>query len=303
MKMNNKHKMISIIVIVKNDYGIKHTLNALKLISMPTDIEIIVVDSSGARLNEIKQEFIQVNWLEYKSKPKKPISIPEQRNMGVKAAKGTIIVFIDANCIPEKDWLLNLSQLIIDGKERIVSGKTISQNNNSTHDLFYEAHENTIYLDECATINLAIDKEVFARIGLFDEDFEYGSDSDFTWRAIDAGYNIRYKKDAIISHDWGDGRQELRRSFLYGKARGRLYKKHKNKFIKLVTKEYYILFYITYIIFLPLTLVFPLYPLIILIPMIKNRRTHPFKMAIGHLVYATGFMYEYIFSKVLLHIN
>lgn len=235
-----------------------------------------------------------MKWINYKTNPNKPISIPEQRNMGVKAAKGTIIVFIDANCIPEKDWLLKLSQLIIDGKERIVSGKTISQNNNSTHDLFYEAHENTIYLDECATINLAIDKEVFAMIGLFDEDFEYGSDSDFTWRAIDAGYNIRYKKDAIISHDWGDRRQELRRSFLYGKARGRLYKKHKNKFIKLVTKEYYILVYIAYIIFLPLTIVFPLYPLIILIPMIKNLRTHPLRMTIGHSVYAIGFIVETI---------
>lgn len=198
--------MISIIVIVKNDRGIENTLTSLKAIDKKDSVEIIVIDASGDKLNDIKIKFPTVKWIKYNKNPKKLITIPEQRNIGIKTARGNIIVFIDANCIPRKNWLLNLTQSIVDEEENLVSGKTLSQNRKSPHDLFYEAHERTKYLDECATINLAIDKEVFTRIGLFDERFDYGSDSDFTWRAIDAGYKIRYKKDAIITHDWGDGK-------------------------------------------------------------------------------------------------
>ena len=82
------------------------------------------------------------------------------------------------------------------------------------------------YLKEAAsTINLAFRREVFDTVGGFDEGFAYGSDTDFSWRVTDAGYRIRSVPDAIALHDTGTLRRQLRRSYLYGKARVRLYRK------------------------------------------------------------------------------
>ena len=51
------------------------------------------------------------------------------------------------------------------------------------------------YLNECPTINLAFRREAFDAVGGFDEAFAYGSDVDFSWRLIDAGYRIRSVPD------------------------------------------------------------------------------------------------------------
>ena len=49
---------------------------------------------------------------------------------------------------------------------------------------------------------------------------------DFTWRITQEAYKIRRNKNAVIYHDWGNLKQEIKRAFRYGEARVRLYKKH-----------------------------------------------------------------------------
>ena len=60
------------------------------------------------------------------------------------------------------------------------------------------------YLREAPTINVAVrHREVFHAIGGFDEGFGYGSDVDFTWRAVAEQLRVRYVPDAVVTHDWG----------------------------------------------------------------------------------------------------
>ena len=61
------------------------------------------------------------------------------------------------------------------------------------------------YLRECPTGNIAFHREAFDAIGGFDESFAFGSDIDFSWRLVDAGYRIRTVPDAVVRHDWGTG--------------------------------------------------------------------------------------------------
>ena len=264
--------MNSIIIIVKNDRSIETTLEKLRSIAGINNSEIIVVDASNGSLNTIKMKFPEVNWIDFKNISNNKATFPEQRNLGIKRAKGNIIVFIDADCIPESQWLNNLTRQIVDGKESITAGTVIS----SPKSYIVSERLKGTYVKECPSMNMALKKEVFDDIGLFDENFERCEDTDICIRAIKKGYKIRYIKDAIVYHNWGNFKKNITRSFYSGTGRAKIYKKHKDELHpkKIVTNLNYIysLTYMLYIILLPVTIIFPYYPLLIFLPSIIFRR-------------------------------
>jgi len=144
---------------------------------------------------------------------------------------------------------------------------------------------------------MAFKKEIIKKVGFFDEKFYYGEDTDFTWRATDLGYKIRYNKNAIIYHDWGNLRQDIKRSLWYGRARVRLYKKHPHRWKNLFGYNATVLIYPLYIIFLPLTFFWPYYPLFILIPILKNIRRQPLKITFLNLIYGFAVLKELFFPN------
>ncbi len=284
---------ISIVIINKNDRGVSATLAALTAIRSQRQLEIIVIDASSHRLDDIAADFPKVVWVPFTPKPHKLISIPEQRNLGVHTARADVVVFIDANCVPQPQWLARLTAPIFAGEENIVAGSTRSQRS-AADSRGSQLHKGERYLRECPTINLAFKKSVFDSVGGFDERFDYGSDVDFSWRAISAGYKVRYIHGAQISHDWGNAAETVRRAYHYGVARCRLYKKHPRRCTELLTHDITVPAYAAYILGLPVTVWLPWYPLIILIPFVKNIRHHPLHTLRYHLVYAVGALRELV---------
>jgi len=281
--------MISIIIIVKNDKGIINTLNILNNIQKPTSTETIVIDASNNNLHDIQVKFPKIKWIPFKSNENKNITIPEQRNLGVKISKGNIIVFIDANCVPKNNWLTELYKYYLNENELIVAGATRPFNKKTVNTISDERYKKSKYLNGAPTINILIHKSVFKKIGYFDERYTYGSDVDFTWRAVKAGYKIRLAKKAIIYHDWGNFKEQINRMIRYGSVRPSLYIKHTNKIKDLfIGNGLTTLVYPFYIIFLPFIFIFPYYPLIILIPILKNIKHKPIEVTILNLAYGIG---------------
>lgn len=295
--MSRIKPLISIILIVKNDPEVIKTLQELQKIKNIHNFEIIVVDSSDKPIDNTLLNNANLKWIHFKSKSAKKITIPEQRNRGIKKSQGDIIVFIDANCVPEKNWLDLLTNPLIKGKENIVAGSIWSSNNNTYHDRKNVILENKEYLEEAATMNLAIRKSVFNKIGDFDEQFDYGSDVDFTRRAKEQGYKIKYQPTAKIYHNWGTFKDELKRAYRYGKARVKIYKKHKINFLSILQNEPITLFYPIFILFLPISLMFPFYLLLFLVPLIKNYRYYPLRTTILNFVYGWGILVSIISGK------
>jgi GT2 family glycosyltransferase len=164
------------------------------------------------------------------------------------------------------------------------------------HDSLYDAdarrRATARYLSECGTGNLAVRREVLDEVAGFDETFGYGSDVDFSWRVQDAGHRIRSAGDAVVTHDWGDRRRQLRRSYVYGKARARLYLKHRGRRSDLLRREPMVLVYPLFLLGLPLTLWFPYYPALLLVPAWRNRHNGPVRVLADHLVYGAGVLAE-----------
>jgi len=222
---------VSIVVISKNEPALAQTLERLaqQIDEAPAvvgDVELLVVDASTSNPMPRPNVRVPVSWIPFTPPRGVRVSIPHQRNAGVQAAKGDIIVFTDCGCIPMDGWLERLLEPILSGEERMVSGKTGALGELDPYDQLRRQQESTRYLPECPTINLAFRRDVFQELGGFDESFEYGSDVDFSWRAVHAGIRARYAPDAVVLHDWGTRRRQLKRAFVYGKARARLYNKH-----------------------------------------------------------------------------
>ena len=145
---------------------------------------------------------------------------------------------------------------------------------------------------ECPTLNFAFRRAAFDAVGGFDESFEYGSDVDFSWRLNDIGYRILRVPDAVVRLDWGTSRRQRRRSFLYGKARARLYRKHKARRKSVLRDDPIVVIYPLFLLGLPLTVVFPLYPLLLLIPAWRNRSHGVIQVLSDHLWFGAGALAE-----------
>jgi GT2 family glycosyltransferase len=279
---------ISVVIINKNERDVDVTLQLLAKQQLSQSYETIVVDASAGALDDIYDAYPQLRRINFVSKSSKKVTIPEQRNEGIRAAQGAIIVFIDASCEPGPDWLAILTEPLRTHDERMVAGGTLSTGQETFHDTVYTTQKQQKYIDQAPTINLAIARDVFAEIGYFDENLRYGSDMDFTWRARAAGIQIRNIPSALVTHDWGTLKTELKRADHYGQAKIILYRKHRYGLLNFARREFALCFYLGFFIGLPLTIWFPFYPLLLVLPMLKNLRASPFKLVAINVVTAYG---------------
>jgi glycosyltransferase involved in cell wall biosynthesis len=295
----------SIVVICKDEPSVLGTLEGLAEEAVAATqgllerAEIVVVDASSADLSEQVSERARaaapVRWIRFRPPAGVRTSIPHQRNAGIRAAKGDIIVFTDCGCTPATGWLEHLVKPIVVGEEEMVSGRTGPLGKLDPYAHGRRQQEGARYLRECSTINLAVRREVFDAVGGFDESFEYGSDVDFSWRAVHAGVRIRYAPQALVRHDWGTRRRQLKRAFVYGKARARLYHKHvigrsKESVRKrrLDEADAVPLLYSLYVLGLPLALWKRWYLLLPLATVWRARRERPVATMVDHMVLGAG---------------
>jgi GT2 family glycosyltransferase len=289
--------MISIIIISKDEPALSDTLHVVcrQAAELNQDVEVVVVDASDGRLDYVQTEYeSQVTWMQFTQPPGVRISIPHQRNAGVQAASGDIIVFTDAGCVPEPAWLEEIITPLLRG-EPMTHGLTVGAlGGTKLHDGLAAKKIQAPYLRECSTINTAFRREVYDEVGGFDESFAYGSDVDFSWRIIDAGYRINSVPGAVVRHDWGTSKRQARRSYLYGRARARLYRKHRRRLRHALRYDSIVVIYPLFLIGLPFTFAFPFYPVLLLIPMWRNRENDPMHVVINNLIFGVGVLTELV---------
>lgn len=293
-------RTISIVIVNKGDAKLADTLRGVSSISRPLKPEVVVVDSSSGRLDWLRRRYPDVKWIDYVHPRGKSRTIAEQRNVGVTESTGEIIVFIDASCVPADGWLEELMKPIEEDGESIVVGGVASRaDEGSIHDVGRQ-HGGSVdgYLTECANMNVAISRTVLDAVGSFDEVLGFAEDVDFAWRAVDAGFAIRYAPVAKVAHEWGSFSQEMERALRYGIGRVRLYRKHRRRRRNLLGFDFFIVAYALYVLLLPLALLFPAYLLLLAIPVARNRRSRPIQTTAYHLVYGFGVASEFLHIPV-----
>lgn len=214
----------SIVITVKNEGAhIAQLLESLARQDPP--FEILIVDAfSDDNTYEIAREFASKHpgmIRLFQKKGKRGAG----RNFGVANAKGARIFFIDGDCVADSHWLLSLKAGFTAAS--VVAGQTTTIGNPSYAKLerveLFQGGMDVTY----PSCNLAYEKELFDRLGGFDEGFVTAEDIDLNLRAVRSGAAMVYERNAIVYHTTRMGFYKfLIQAFWNGYGRKQLTEKH-----------------------------------------------------------------------------
>jgi glycosyltransferase involved in cell wall biosynthesis len=149
------------------------------------------------------------------------------RNSGLAAASGRNFAFTDVDCRPHRDWI-EQGMAALDTLPRVAGRVQIETSERpSTAELVDAARffRQSRYVKEGfgATANLFVRREVFERVGGFDDELKSGGDYEFGQRCLRAGFPIGYAEHIVVSHPArGSLRELLKKSERVGFGTGQL---------------------------------------------------------------------------------
>jgi len=206
-KINNTHKLVSVIVPCRNEEKyIEGLLNNILNQDYPSEfLQVLIVDGlSTDRTTEIIKCFIEkhkhIKLLENCHK-----TVPYGLNQGLKSATGEVIIRIDAHSIYPNNYISELVSHLFDLKADNVGGvwettpasqtiiaSAIAVATSSAFGIgnaHYRLANNAVRQVDTVPFG-CYRREVFDKIGLFDEDLTRNQDDEFNGRLINAGGRI-----------------------------------------------------------------------------------------------------------------
>jgi glycosyltransferase involved in cell wall biosynthesis len=209
--MDKLHNLfVSVIIPVFNDADrLKLCLESLENQSYPKHFyEVIVVDNASdqtQKISTIVRPYIHAIYA-YESQP----SSYAARNKGISLAKGEIIAFTDADCIPSVDWLeKGVSHLLSNPNCGLVAGKIEIFFQNPEQLNTVEIYESIMALPQQeflkkhhygATANIFTRKTVIQDVGTFDQNLKSSGDLEWGKRVYNQGYQQIYAEDVCLAH-------------------------------------------------------------------------------------------------------
>jgi glycosyltransferase involved in cell wall biosynthesis len=234
---------VSIIIPTKNSASVlEDCLKSLKKQDYPKKrYEIIIGDDHS------KDKTIEIA-KKYGAKIVKSSRPPgRQRNDAIASARGSILGFIDSDCVAMKDWISGGVKNFLDEDTAIVGGPNFTH----PHDPFIAQCAGYVFssragsaamsarytskgknikeTDETGLIscNMFMKKRVFDKVGGFQTDFFPNEENDLMYRVKKIGYKLLYIPRMVV---WHHRRSTLKGFFMqdlwYGISRSQLVKKH-----------------------------------------------------------------------------
>jgi cellulose synthase/poly-beta-1,6-N-acetylglucosamine synthase-like glycosyltransferase len=165
------------------------------------------------------------------------------RNRGVRHSRGSIILFTDSDCIPNRNWIRNMTKPFQNKEVVGVSGTYRTANNHSIVSRFvgyeiedrHDAMMKRKSIDFVGTFSAGYKRDVFLKFGGFDENFQRasGEDTDLSFKISKAGGKIVFAPGAYVSHHHPERLWTmLKKKFWMGYWRILLYKKHRDKLFR-----------------------------------------------------------------------
>lgn len=199
------HPFVSIIIPALNEEKtIVRTLEAIGNLETSTDqYEVILVDNGSTDSTvDVARGLKKKFRLTVLSKSDGNISA--LRNYGAKFATGSILAFLDADCIVEKNWLPEAvrafnelggenKRLTRESVAAVGASHQIPEDSSWVAKVWHLKRTNDVKPREARWLpsgNMFVLKEAFAQIGGFDEGLETNEDCDLCYRLTEGGYKI-----------------------------------------------------------------------------------------------------------------
>ena len=142
------------------------------------------------------------------------LRVSAARNYAIKHTDAEILVFLDDDCITTPDWIVNLTQPLIDNTCDIAAGTDMAPED----DPFFAQCEDVAFssligsggvrneskaalADFCPmTCNMAMRRDKMIDVGGFDEHMRAVEDTEFVYRSKMAGMNVQFVPNATVKH-------------------------------------------------------------------------------------------------------
>ena len=231
---------VSIVISTYNSADeIKKCIKGLEGQSFPRErYEIIVIDDGSTDNTGVIAKDHDI--LYYFQENKGPASA---RNKGVELAKGDIVLFTDADCIPDKNWI---EEMVSPFKNPEIAGVKGAYKNKQkslwarfAQIEFCERYKLLLkneYIDFVDTYSAGYRKDLFLSLGGFDTSFPVpnNEDTDFSYRISLNGYKMVFNPNAVVWHSGHPDtlKKYMRLKFWRGYWRMAVYQRYASKMIK-----------------------------------------------------------------------
>ena len=189
----------------------------------------------------------------------------EGRNIGVSMAKGEIVAFTDAGCVPEFNWLKNITSPLTPllTKERGTKGERSAECVSG----YYRGLPQNIF-EKClvpyvlvmpdrvrseflpSTRSMAIRKDLFLKMGGFDVKLDTSEDFEFANRLKKSGIKFIFARDAVVG--WYPRKNLKQAAWMFLKfAVSDIYAGIMRPKVKFLILRYYLFFFLVFL-YLPL---------------------------------------------------
>jgi GT2 family glycosyltransferase len=222
--------MISVIVPVRNGMPwLEQQLGALVDQDCPEPWEVVVADNgstddSPAVAQRWAGRHDRIRWIDASAR----LGAPAARNAGVRAARGGLLAFCDADDVVQAGWLAACVQALADCDVAAGMFDFGSLNGHGTAAPMPAAMQQFGFLPAGLSANLAVRREAFEAVGGFCEDLLIGEDIDLCWRLQLEGYRFALAPGAVVSKREPSGFNEVfRKASAYGHCGPVLYRRHR----------------------------------------------------------------------------
>jgi GT2 family glycosyltransferase len=201
----NERPAVSVVVPFRGDRAAADRLGAaLRCLDLHAGDEVIVADNSDkGAASEIAREHVRV------VPALGERSAYHARNEGARSAKGSWILFLDADCRPDPGLLDAYFDQAIADVCGAVAGQILGEPDQRSFAARYarsrklfDHAEGLIRADGggAATGNLLVRRAAFDAIGGFTEGIRSGGDIDFCRRLAGAGWRLEFRPAAMVHH-------------------------------------------------------------------------------------------------------
>ncbi len=233
-KNGRKWPPVSVVVCVYNGAStLDECLKGLSQLDYP-DYEVIVVDDgSQDKTSEVAQRY-DVRYVRIQNG-----GLSRARNVGLNAAGGDIVAYIDADASPDPHWLRFLAHSFLESEYAGIGGPNIHPGNGFVSDCISISPGGPIHVmltdDEAEHIpgcNMAFRRSALEEIGGFDPRFRIaGDDVDACWRMQAKGHRLGFSPAAMVWHySRGSVGTYWKQQLNYGRAEALLERKWPEKY-------------------------------------------------------------------------